>query len=70
MATKCRVLQSGVCDITCWYSQNHKGLDLVNVDSQGKHILGWIVAHSSGTVVALRTDCKGKEGNGVCYQMK
>lgn len=64
MATKCRVLQSGVCDITDWYSQNHKGIDLVNVDSKGTHILGWIVAHSEGTVVALRTDCKGYEGGG------
>ena len=65
MARKCRVLQSGVCDVTCWYGQDgHKGIDLVNVNSQGTHILGWIVAHSEGEVVSLRTDCKGWEGNG------
>lgn len=65
MATKCRVLQSGVCAITCSYNKdNHKGIDLVDVNSQGTHILGWIVAHSDGTVVELRTNCKGYEGNG------
>lgn len=64
MAVKCRVLQSGVCDITCGYGNGHKGIDLVDVNSQGRHILGWIVAHSAGTVVELRTNCKGYEGNG------
>lgn len=64
MATKCRVLQSGVCDITCGYGNGHGGIDLVDVNSKGTHILGWIVAHSDGVVVSLRTDCKGKEGNG------
>lgn len=65
MATKCRVLQSGICAITCSYNKdNHKGIDLVDVNSQGTHILGWIVAHSDGIVVELRTNCKGYEGNG------
>ena len=64
MATKCRVLQSGVCAITCGYGNGHGGIDLVNVDSKGTHILGWIVAHSDGVVVELRTNCKGYEGNG------
>ena len=65
MAVKCRVLQSGVCAITCSYNKdNHKGIDLVNVDSKGTHILGWIVAHSDGVVVELRINCKGYEGNG------
>jgi len=65
MAVKCRVLQSGVCAITCSYNKdNHKGIDLVDVDSKGTHILGWITSHSEGTVVDLRTNCKGKEGNG------
>lgn len=64
MATKCRVLQSGVCDITCNYGNGHGGIDLVDVNSKGAHILGWIVAHSDGEVVLLRTNCKGYEGNG------
>lgn len=65
MATKCRVLQSGICDITCGYNANtHKGIDLVGVNASGQHILEWIVAHSAGTVVELRTNCKGYEGNG------
>lgn len=64
MAVKCRVLQSGVCAITCGYGNGHKGIDLVDVNSQGTHILGWIVAHSDGIVVELRTNCKGYEGNG------
>ena len=65
MATKCRVLQSGVCAITWGYNgRDHKGIDLTDVNSQGTHILGWIVAHSDGTVVDLRTNCKGYEGNG------
>lgn len=64
MTTKCRVLQSGVCDITCNYGNGHGGIDLVDVNSKGTHILGWIVAHSDGEVVLLRTNCKGYEGNG------
>lgn len=65
MATKCRVLQSGVCAITNKYNEKtHKGIDLTNVNAQGTHILGWIVAHSNGIVVELRTNCKGYEGNG------
>ena len=65
MSTKCRVLESGVCDITNPFNKdNHKGIDLVNVTKQGKHILGWIVAHSEGEVVEVRTNCKGHEGNG------
>ena len=60
MAIKCRVLQGGYCEITCGYSNNHKGIDLV-----GKgYTLANVIAHSAGTVVALRKDCKGYEGNG------
>lgn len=60
MARKCRVLQGGYCEITQGYSQNHRGIDLV-----GKgYTLANIIAHSSGTVVAIRTNCKGFEGGG------
>lgn len=60
MAVKCRVLQGGYCEITCGYSQNHRGIDLV-----GKgYTLANVVAHSSGTVVDLRTSCRGFEGKG------
>ena len=60
MAVKCRVLQGGYCEITQNYSKNHQGIDLV-----GKgYTLCNIVAHSAGTVVELRTNCKGYEGNG------
>lgn len=65
MSLKCRVLESGVCDITNPFNKdNHKGIDLVNVDSKGNHILGWIVAHTEGEVTDIRTNCKGHEGNG------
>lgn len=60
MARKCRVLQTGECEITQGYSSNHRGVDLV-----GKgYTLANIVAHSEGTVISLRTNCKGYEGNG------
>lgn len=60
MAVKCRVLQGGYCEITQSYSKSHQGIDLV-----GKgYTLCNIVAHSAGTVVELRTNCKGYEGNG------
>ena len=58
MAIKCRVLESGRCVITWGYKKGvHDGVDVVNVDSKGKHILGWEVAHSDGVVVSLKNDC-------------
>lgn len=57
---KCIVLESGVCAITQGYKKGvHDGVDIVNVDSKGTHILGWIVAHSDGVVVSVRNNIKG-----------
>ena len=57
---KCRVLESGMCIITQGYKKGvHDGVDLVNTNSKGDHILGWEVAHSDGVVVAVRTNIKG-----------
>lgn len=59
---KCRVLESGMCIITQGYKKGvHDGVDLVNTNSRGDHILGWEVAHSDGVVVAYRNNCKGFE---------
>lgn len=59
---KCRVLESGMCIITQNYKKGvHDGVDLVNTNSKGDHILGWEVAHSDGVVVACRNNCTGFE---------
>lgn len=58
MAIKCRVLESGKCDITWNYKKGvHDGVDIVDVNSKGSHILGWEVAHSDGVVVACEKNC-------------
>lgn len=58
MAVNCRVLESGKCAITWGYKKGiHSGVDLVDVNSKGTHILGWEVAHSDGVVVAAKNDC-------------
>ena len=60
--TKCRVLESGICIITQGYKKGvHDGVDLVNTNSKGDHLLGWEVAHSDGVVVSYRNNCKGFE---------
>lgn len=59
---KCRVLESGMCVITQNYKKGvHNGVDLVNTNSKGAHILGWEVAHSDGVVVGYRNNCTGFE---------
>ena len=59
---KCRVLESGMCIITQGYKKGvHDGVDLVNTNSKGDHILGWEVAHSDGVVVSTRNNCTGFE---------
>lgn len=61
MSVKCRVFESGLCEITQWYREGyHGGMDLVN---EG-YSFGGIVAHSDGTVIMTRTDCRGYEGGG------
>ena len=59
---KCRVLESGMCIITQGYKKGvHDGVDLVNTNKNGDHILGWEVAHSDGVVVSYRNNCTGFE---------
>ena len=59
---KCRVLESGMCIITQEYKKGiHDGVDLVNTNSKGEHLLGWEVAHSDGVVVSTRNNCQGFE---------
>lgn len=58
MKMKCRVLESGMCIITQNYKKGvHDGVDIVNTNSKGDHLLGWEVAHSDGVVVAIKNDC-------------
>lgn len=65
---KCRVLESGMCIITQGYKKGvHDGVDLVDTNSKGAHLLGWEVAHSDGTVVACKNDCNyNTYPNGAC----
>lgn len=54
MATKCRVLETGTCEITWGYKKGtHNGIDLVGAN----YTLQWEVAHSDGEVVAVKSDC-------------
>lgn len=61
MTKKCRVLESGLCEITQKYKKGkHNGIDLVGKN----HTLDWEVAHSDGEVVGLKKNFKGfKEGS-------
>ena len=67
---KCRVLQSGICSVTQpfhyagqkGYNYDHMGLDLTDYNGS-YNVLGWIVAHSPGTVVETRNNCTGFEYN-------
>ena len=56
MATKCRVIEGGLCEITQGYKKGyHDGIDLVGAG----YTLAWEVAHSDGEVVATRTNITG-----------
>ena len=58
MSLQTRVLQSGLLEITQEYKPGiHNGIDVVNQN----YTLGYIVAHSSGIVVACRNNCNGFE---------
>ena len=58
MSRKARVLESGMCEVTQEYKAGvHNGIDLVGKD----YTLAWEVAHSDGTVVAVRNNCNGFE---------
>jgi len=58
MSVRCRVIEGGYCEITQGYKKGvHNGIDVV-----GKgYTLAWEVAHSNGTVVAIRNNCNGFE---------
>lgn len=54
MSVKCRVFESGYCEITQWYKPGvHNGMDLVNQN----YTFGWLVAHSDGVVVQVEKNC-------------
>lgn len=61
MATECRLLKGKKCKITQKYvapdANHHGGIDIVGADSKSNSITDYIVAHSSGTVVAIRNKC-------------
>ena len=68
MAVASRVLEGKVTSITQpyhingekGYNYDHWGIDLTGFNGS-YNVLDWIVAHSDGTVEALRTDCTGFE---------
>ena len=58
---KCRVLESGICEVTQEYKgAQHGGIDIVNKG----YTLGNIVAHTEGQVVEVRNNCNSFEPNG------
>lgn len=58
MSVKCRVIEGGLCEITQEYKAGvHNGIDVVGPG----YTLAWEVAHSDGTVVAIRNNCNGFE---------
>lgn len=58
---KCRVLKSGICEVTQEYKgAQHGGIDIVNKG----YTLGNIVAHTEGQVVEVRNNCNSFEPNG------
>lgn len=58
---KCKVLESGICEVTQEYKGlQHGGIDVVNQN----YTLGNIVAHTEGEVVEVRNNCTGFEPNG------
>ena len=58
---KCRVLESGICEVTQEYKgAQHGGIDIVNKG----YTLGNVVAHTEGQVVEVRNNCNSFEPNG------
>lgn len=53
MSRRCRVLKTGLCEITQGYSKSHGGVDLVGAN----YTLAWEIAHSDGIVVDLVNNC-------------
>ena len=61
MATSCRVLKNGVCEITQYYGgdNGHLGIDLVGAN----YTIDDVVAHSSGVVVLVQTGRINNQGS-------
>lgn len=61
MASKCRVLKGGYCEITQYYggSGNHLGIDIVGKN----YTIDTVVAHSEGTVIFIQTGQKNNQGS-------
>lgn len=58
---KCRVLESGICEVTQEYKGlQHGGIDVVNQN----YTLGNIVTHTEGQVVEVRNNCNSFESGG------
>ena len=70
MAVTSRVIEGGTTSITQpyhingqkGYSYDHWGIDLTGFNGS-YNVLGWVVAHSDGTVVEMRNNCTGFEQN-------
>lgn len=63
MSRACRIIEGDQCEITQGYHSGHKGMDIVNKN----YTLGWLVAHSDGTVVAVEKNCNyNTYPNGAC----
>ena len=70
MAFTSRVIEGGSTSMTQpyhingqkGYSYDHWGVDLTGFNGS-YNVLAWIVAHSAGTVVDVRTNCTGYEDN-------
>lgn len=59
---ECRILQNRNCQITQYYSNSHQAIDLVGEN----RTLDYVVAHTSGTVVAIQDgygNIKGSTGD-------
>lgn len=58
----CRVLKSKKCEITQYYSNNHKAIDIVGKD----YTLDYVIAHSDGIIDIIQDgygNMKGSTGN-------
>lgn len=61
MATKCRILKGGYCEITQYYGgeNNHLGIDIVGKN----YTIDTVLAHTSGTVVLIQTGQVNNQGS-------
>jgi murein DD-endopeptidase MepM/ murein hydrolase activator NlpD len=55
----CKILQKGKCEITQYYSENHKAIDLVGEE----YSLDNIISHDSGTIVEIQDGMENMKGS-------